>query len=324
MKLEDPRIITLDEIKEALSSLDLLPVIEQCFVDYSTGRAVVPPVGELLMEKGEVHLKYGCLKESAYYVVKIASGFYGNPAIGLPSSIGLMLILSQETGAPVGILLDRGHLTDLRTGVAGAVVAGHLAPERVERIGMVGAGVQSRLQLRHLARVTDCRDVIVWGRSGEEVAAYRADMEGMDLGFSVETTLQAGDTLRSCNLVVTVTPSEEPLLFASDLHEGVHITAVGADTPDKQELESSILGRADLVVADSIAQCLLRGEIHQALEAGCIAPEGLVELGDVIAGTSPGRTSDSQITVADLTGVAVQDMAITTAVYEHIAGQDSK
>ena len=137
-----------------------------------------------------------------------------------------------------------------------------------------------------------------------------------DLDFQIETTLEAAEVLRCCNLVVTTTPSAEPLLFASDLRPGTHITAVGSDTPHKQELEAAILGRADMVVADSISQCLVRGEIHQALKAGLIAEADLVELGQIINGQAPGRTSDEQITVADLTGVAVQDMTIAEAVYQ--------
>jgi ornithine cyclodeaminase len=310
------KIVSLEEIKAVLPTLDLLPAIEQAFARYSAGEAIVPPVGELLLEKGEVHIKYGCLSADPYYVIKIASGFYGNPQLGLPSSNGMMLLFNQETGEPVSILLDEGYLTDIRTALAGAVAAKHLAPAVIERIGIAGTGVQARLQLAYLWHVTDCRDVLVWGRNGEHVAAYHFDMETR--GFRVEGTVEAEELLRTCNLVVTTTPSDVPLLFAKDLRPGTHITAVGSDTPHKQELDAEILRRADVVVADSIAQCLLRGEIHRAIEAEAITGEKPVELGDVIAGKSPGRTSDDQITVADLTGVAVQDIAIATAVFESL------
>jgi ornithine cyclodeaminase len=311
-----PRIVTLSEIKEVLPFLDLIPAIENGFVGYSSGQAVVPPVGELLLNKGEVHIKYGYIEREKYYVIKIASGFYDNPTVGLPSSNGVMLLFSQETGELVSVLLDEGHLTDVRTAIAGAIAARHLAPKKVERIGIVGTGTQARLQLQYLAQVTACRDVLVWGRGETQLARYRAEMEQQ--GFSIETTLDGADILRSCNLVVTATPATEPLLCAADLHAGVHITAVGADTPAKQELDSAILEQADLVIADSISQCLTRGEIHQAIERGHITESELVELGHIIAGSVRGRSSDSQITVADLTGVAVQDIKIATAVYEHI------
>jgi ornithine cyclodeaminase len=202
--------------------------------------------------------------------------------------------------------------------VAGAIAAKYLAPKHVERIGIVGTGIQARLQLQHLKDVTECRDVLVWGRSREHLKRYREEMEAA--GFSITTTTNASDILHTCNLVVTCTPAKSPLLHASDLRPGTHITAVGSDTPEKQELDAEILERADVVVADSLSQCLERGEIHKAIEAGRIAPDKPVEMGDVIAGRVPGRSSEKQITVADLTGVAVQDIKIAEAVHRALAG----
>ncbi|MFC1960590.1 ornithine cyclodeaminase family protein [Chloroflexota bacterium] len=313
------QVFTLDQIKAVLPDIDLMPEIEAGFVAYARQEANIPPVGELLLDKGEVHIKYGALKQDDTYIIKIASGFYDNPKIGLPVSNGMMLLFSQETGAPQAILYEECYLTDVRTAVAGAIAAKYLAPQNVQRIGIVGAGIQGRLQLQYLREVIACRDVLVWGRDEEELAQYRADMADQD--FTIETTLNAADVLRSCNLVVTVTPASAPLIHAADLQPGTHITAVGSDTPHKQEVDAAILGRADLVVADSIAQCLSRGEIYQALQVGAIQQADLVELGAVIAGDAPGRTSEEQITVADLTGVAVQDIKITAAVYQALAGK---
>lgn len=307
------KIATLAQIKDVLSSLDLIPAIEEGFVAYSSGRATVPPVGELILDKGEVHIKSGYIEGEDFYIIKIASGFYGNPSLGLPSGNGCMLLFKQSTGESAAILLDEGHLTDVRTAVAGAVAAKYFAPRKVERIGIVGAGVQARLQLEWLTRVSACRDVLVWGPLAEELENYEREMESR--GFSVETTLDAAAILRTCNLVVTATPSKTPLLSAADLRPGTHITAVGSDTPDKQELDPEILVKADVIVADSLSQCRLRGEIHKALEAGRIREDRCVELGAVISGREKGRTSESQITVVDLTGVAVQDIKIATAVY---------
>ncbi len=318
MKAET-RVVTLAEIEAVLPELDLLPAIEAGFVAYSSGRAVVPPVGELLLDGGDVHIKYGYIRGQPFYVVKIASGFYGNPALGLPSSNGLMLLFEQQTGQLRCILLDEGHLTDVRTAAAGAIAARHLAPHRVTRIGIVGTGIQARQQLRYLQYLSPC-PVLVWGRGRRQLDAYAADMAG--LGFQIETTTEAADILRRCNLVITTTPATEPLLFAADLRPGSHITAVGSDTAHKQELDPQILGRADLVVADSIEQCLRRGEIHQALKAGTVNESDLVELGDILAGQHPGRTADEQITVADLTGVAVQDIKIAEAVYRGLRPRD--
>ncbi|MEM7117290.1 MAG: ornithine cyclodeaminase family protein [Chloroflexota bacterium] len=313
------KIITLPEIKTAVSQLDPLPAIEAGFVAYSAGEAVVPPVGELIMSDppGDVHIKYGYLKGGDSYVIKIASGFYENYKLDLPTSNGMMLLFDQKTGVPLATLLDEGYLTDLRTAVAGAIAAKYLAPKNVTCIGIVGTGIQGRMQLEHLKEITPCREVVVWGRTQEKVAAYVADMTGE--GFRVTAVSTTSELAACCNLIVTTTPATEPLLMADAIQAGTHITAMGSDTHHKQELDAAILTKANLVVADSISQCLERGEIMQALKHDAIQTADLVELGDVIAGKATGRTSEDEITVADLTGVAVQDIQITTAVYQALA-----
>ncbi len=311
-------IITLDQIMQILPSIDIIPQIEKGFQAYSEGRVIVPSIGEMILDKGEVHIKYGFVKEDEYYVIKVASGFYDNPAIGLPSSNGLMLLYSQETGELVSILLDEGYLTNIRTAIAGAIVAKFMAPSKVSKIGIVGAGTQGRLQLSYLKDVVDCRQVLIWGMNQEEVDSYKSDMEKE--GYHIETTLDASEILKQCNLVVTTTPSKTPVLRSKDLKKGTHITAVGSDTPEKQEVDSHILRDADLVVADSIEQCMARGEIYKAIEAGDLEKEKLIELGNVISDITKGRTSDQQTTIADLTGVAVQDISIAAAVYKAVTG----
>jgi ornithine cyclodeaminase len=308
------RIISRAEIDAALPSLDLMEVIEAGFVAYSADRSVVPPVGELLMPNGEVHIKYGYLKDDDYYVIKVASGFSGNSALGKSPNNGMMVLSSQKDGDVLAILLDEGWLTDVRTAVAGAIACKHMAPKKVKRIGIIGTGIQAHLQLEYLKSVTDCRDVLVWGRGEEQTARYQTAMSAH--GFQIETTLNTADIGANCNLIVTTTPSHTPLLHSVDILPGTHITAMGSDTPHKQELDSAILKQADIVVADSIPQCLERGEIYKALEANAITRSELRELGRVISGGCAGRDNDQQITVADLTGVAVQDIQITKGIYE--------
>ena len=307
------RIVGRREIEQILPRLDLVPALERGFVAYSAGRATIPPVGELLLERGEVHIKYGFVAGGEHYVIKVASGFFDNPELGLPSGNGMMMLFDQRTGEPACLLLDEGRLTDVRTAVAGAVAAKHLAPAGVERIGILGTGTQARLQLRYLASVLPCRRVLAWGRGDEQLERYRARLAGT--GYEIETTRDPDELLASCGLVVTTTPAAEPVLRAAALRPGTHVTAVGSDTPAKQELEAAILARADLVVADSREQCRERGEIHRALEAGVLETGRVVELGEIIDGRATGRTAASQITVADLTGVAVQDLEIAEAVF---------
>jgi len=315
------KIFYLNQIKDVLKDIDPLQVIEEGFVAYSQGKVIVPPVGELIFKDppGDVHIKYGYIVDDEYYVIKVASGFYENRKFNLPTNAGLMLMFKQKTGELACILLDEGHLTNVRTAAAGAVVAKYLAPKNVQCIGIFGAGTQGRMQLEYLKSIVNCKEVIVWGISQEELDGYKEDME--PLGFSLQTTLDAKHIASSCNLIVTATPSTSPLLSAEQIRKGTHITAMGADTPEKNELDSRILQKADIVIADSISQCLVRGEIHQALKAGVIREENLVELGKVIAKKELQRSSDDQITVADLTGVAVQDIQISKAVYEALLSQ---
>ncbi len=311
-----PVIFNREQIERALEGLDVTAAIEEGFVAYSAGKAVVPPVGELVFEDppGDVHIKYGYIKNDDYFVIKVASGFYDNVKLGLPPADGLMLVFSQKTAQLECILLDECHLTNVRTAAAGAVVAKYLAPKKVERIGVFGAGVQGKMQVQALLPIVDCREVVVWGTGEEELEAYREAMSGHEL--EIQTTVTCDEIAATCNLIVTATPSHTPLLRAEQIREGTHITAMGADTHEKQELEPAILGKADVVVADSIEQCRVRGEICHALKAGVLQEGDALELGNVIVDPALQRTADSQITVADLTGVAVQDIQISKAVYQ--------
>lgn len=309
-----PQTLAWPEIRERLSTVDLLLAMERAFSAYSQGQAVIPPVGELQFSDppGDVHIKYGYINGGRYYVVKIASGFYDNPVLGIPSSQGLMLLFEQETGRLASILLDEGRLTDERTGAAGAVAAKYLAPKEVHCIGIVGTGTQARCQLRHLKAVTPCRRVVVWGRNTANTDAFCRDATNLE--FDVEGVDSVAELARRANLVVTTTPTNTPLLQGAWIKPGTHITAVGADAASKQELASAILSRADVVVVDSLQQSQHRGEVFQAVKSGEFQMDTAIELGQVILGMKEGRTSDSQITVADLTGVAVQDLMIASAI----------
>lgn len=310
-----PAVIPLDKIKKALRTIDPLPLIEEGFVAYSKGRVVVPPIGEMIFDDppGDVHIKYGFIRDDDHFVIKVASGFYDNPKIGLPSGNGLMLLFSQKTGEIEAILLDEGYLTNVRTAVAGAIAAKYLAPRHVRCVGILGAGIQGRMQLEYLRRVRDFEEAIVWGLDDEELSAYRRDMEAM--GFKIKTTLEPADVAAAANLIVTCTPSKRPLLRADWIRPGTHITAVGADTPDKQELDPAIFKKASRIVVDSLSQAEYRGEVFKALAAGTVRKADVVEIGQVISEVQARRSSEDETTVADLTGVAVQDIQISKAVW---------
>lgn len=308
------------EIRRLLDPAASLQAVEGAFTAYATGGAELPAVINLNVpeRRGEIHVKAGHLRGGTHYAVKIASGFYDNPSRGLPQNDGMVLVFDAGTGQPAALLLDNGFITEQRTGSAGAVAAKHLARRDARIVGVVGCGNQARYQLASLALVRPFREVRIYGRRPERARACVEELRN-DPAMPRECRLAAVSSVREAvvgaDIVLTVTASREPLVEAAWLSPGMHVTAVGSDGPDKQELHASVLERADLVVADSRAQCLRLGEIHHAVASGTI-PESKVacELGDITAGKHPGRRSDSEITVCDLTGVGVQDVAAAAVV----------
>jgi ornithine cyclodeaminase/alanine dehydrogenase-like protein (mu-crystallin family) len=313
-------VLRLEEIKCLIDIPQLIEEIESGFVLYSEGKVKVPPVGFLHFDDppGDVHIKYGFVSGDEYYVLKMASGFYNNPELGLPISNGLLLVFSQKTGELKLILLDECWLTDMRTAAAGAVAAKHLAAKNIHHIGIVGTGVQARLQLELLRDVIDCKSCFIWGRDSTKVQAMIEDLQAKEniqaWGLEIKAAKELDDLVSQCNLIVTTTSARSPLIRADQVQKGTHITAMGADDHGKQELEAALLARADLVVADSVSQCVDHGECFAAVQAKQIEEDSILELGKVIKDPAIGRTSEDQITIADLTGVAIQDIQIARMV----------
>ena len=309
------KIIYEDEIKKILSDLDPVSFIRDGFIAYSEGKCIVPPVGELSFKNppGDVHIKYGYIEGEDYYVVKIASGFFKNIDIGISNGQGMMLLFKQKTGECEAILLDNAYLTDVRTAAAGVICAEEFSNE-IESIGVVGTGLQARMQVLYLKNITPCRHVIVWGRDEDKMKSYKRDMD--EKGFKVKFSSDIEFLTNNCNLIITATAGTKPLIDANYIKPGTHITAMGSDTPDKQELAPKLLEKADLLIADSISQSTIRGEFSHGIRSKLIEEEDLIELGDILNRKVQGRVDQNQITIADLTGVAVQDIQIAKAVYE--------
>jgi len=306
-------IYSRPQIESVIRPADVVAAMEKAFAAYSRGEAVIPPVGHIDFADppGEGHIKYGYLRGGETFTVKIATGFYENSKRGLPSGDGVILVFSSQTGQLLTILQDQGYLTDIRTAAAGAVAAKYLA-RAVRCIGIVGAGVQAHLQLEDLATVMQCRRAMIWARSAERAKAFAVD------GFEVRVASDIRELLAECNLVVTTTPSREPLIPAEQVKPGTHITAVGADGAGKQEIDPALFAKAKLCVVDSRSQCSTFGDTSLALQRGFIQPENLVELGEIIQHPGKYRCGEDDITIADLTGVAVQDIAIAELAVEKL------
>ena len=313
-------ILKLDEIKKLVDVPKLITAIEEGFARYSEGKVVVPPVGFLHFDQppGDVHIKYGYIPGDDYYVLKIASGFYDNPQLGLPMSDGVVLVFCQKTGVLKLLLMDECWLTEMRTAAAGAVAAKHLAPKHVEGIGIVGTGSQARFQLEMLRDVVDCKTCYIWGRDPDKVQAMIKDLHGRaqikDWGLDIRAAADMDELTAKCNLIVTTTSAKDPIIMADQVRPGTHITAMGSDDLGKQELDTALLAKADLIVADSISQCVHHGECCPAVKDGLIAEASILELGSLISNPALGRTNEQQITIADQTGVAIHDIQIAKMV----------
>jgi len=309
------KLVTEAELRRTVHlDLEAINCVEEAFAKLATGKVVMPPVLSMALPEvnAEVDVKTAYVPGLEGFALKVSPGFFNNPALGLPSLNGLMVLLSAKTGLVEAVFLDNGYLTDVRTAAAGAVAARHLAPSDVSTIGILGTGVQARLQLIAAAKVRPARKALICGRDGDKAAQLAEEMKTA-LGIDAAACDEPSDLVAQSQLVVTTTPSKEPILRADWLHPGLHITAMGSDQEDKNELDPEILTRADRVVCDRISQCEKLGELRSALETGKLGDTGLVsELGDIISGAAPGRTSAEDITVCDLTGTGVQDTAIAT------------
>ena len=313
------RILNESEVRESIDMAACIEACERAFVSYSGGGAELPNVIHLDVPeaRGEIHVKAGHLHGLPYYAVKVASTFTGSGGSGGSVADGFVAVFDSRDGAPAAFLLENGFLTDLRTGAAGAVAARHLAPERVETVAVVGTGIQAGKQLEALVEVRPGPfEVRIWGRNRDHAASRVEAVRGrLGAGFDVEAVPEVRTAVTGADIVITCTAAREPLVERAWLEPGVHVLALGSDGVGKQELDPRILHRADLLVVDSLEQCRRLGELQWAPEAA----ERAVELGEVCAGRSAGRTRPDQLTVCDLTGLGAQDVAAANVVMRRAA-----
>ncbi|WP_027527321.1 ectoine utilization protein EutC [Bradyrhizobium sp. Ec3.3] len=315
-----PRIKILAERElRKIVPLDLAAVqcIERAFHSLATKAVVMPPILRLDIRehRGEVDVKTAYVPELEGFAVKISPGFFDNPKIGLPSTNGMMVLLSTRTGLVQAVLLDNGYLTNVRTAAAGAVAANYLARKDASIVAILGSGIQARLQLQALTLVRPVREARIWARN-----LPKAEVVAQELSGQLEIPITAcGDPMKAVagsHVIVTTTPADQPVLSAAWLEPGQHITAMGSDAEHKNEIDPSAIAQADIYVADSLKQTRCLGELHHAIAAGTIAADACFpELGEIISGTKLGRSSEKQITIADLTGTGIQDTAIASLAF---------
>jgi ornithine cyclodeaminase len=319
------RILTENEIRKSVSlDSEALEAIAEGFTMLADENVVLLPILRIDVPEndGEVDIKTAYIKGMDSFAVKIAAGFLGNYKLDLPTGSGMMVLLSTETGRPMAVLLDNGYLTDVRTGLAGALAAKYLAPEKITNAGVIGSGAQARYQIRGLNLVRDFERLLVFGIEPDQVEQYVEEMTN-ELGMEVIAKESAEEVVRESDIVVTTTPSKAPYLKSDWLHPGLHITCMGSDSEEKQEIHADAFVHVDRIVCDVKSQCFRLGELHHALEGGFLSEEkSVIELGELTSGRKPGRQNSSEITICDLTGVGVQDTQIARYAYQRAVNQN--
>ena len=307
-------------IRSAVTYRDALASAERAFLALARDRVVSPmPLGVDFPEvHGEVHVKGAYIRDAPVFAFKVATGFYGNVEMGVPTGSGLVLVFDAKTGFPLGVLADNGYLTDLRTAAAGALAAKLLTRGGSPLTAAVlGSGVQGRLQMDLLRRVRNLKEVRVWSRQESSRRRYVMEMTPA-LGVHVYDFATVAEAVAGADVVVTATPSRVPLIHPGMLGPGVTVIAVGADGPLKRELATEVVAGADKLVTDRTSQCLRLGELRHAVQDGAVPPGGIyAELGEILAGDVPGREGDETI-VCDLTGVGAQDAAIAEVAWRRL------
>lgn len=296
----------------ALMPLDMAAIacVEDAFRALATTPVAMPPILRLDIpeHRGEVDVKTAYIPGLDQFAIKISPGFFGNPALGLPSTNGLMVVLSSKTGLVEALLLDNGYLTDLRTAAAGAVAARHLSRADSAEAAILGAGMQAELQAVALSMVRQIRTFRLWARDRQKAFALQERLGA--LGLKAVTCASVAEATAGADVVVTTTPAPAPILH--EAQSGQHITAMGSDAEHKNEIAPALLSRVHYV-ADCLSQTRVLGELHHAIVKGLVSAEQTFpELGQIIAGRAQGRTSATAITLADLTGTGIQDTAIAT------------
>ena len=312
-------VLNSSEIKKCVQlNGQLIPIIEDAFKSLALGKTTMPPILRLDIEKyhGESDVKAAYIDGLDSYAIKVASGFFNNPNLGLPSSNGLMILLDSKTGVLKSVLLDKGYLTDVRTAIAGAIAAKHLSNPESSNVGIIGAGIQAKMQLEALLLVRNIKTANIWSRDSKKTKTFVQNIKDK-INIKIIACESPEQTVNLSEILITCTPSKSPIIKSEWLKKGLHITAMGSDAEMKNELDPKIIKDCDYYIPDSQSQTSILGELNHAIKAGLVSAEKKYnELGSVIINSNLGRRNINDVTVADLTGTGVQDTAIARHTYK--------
>ncbi|HEV2914374.1 MAG TPA: ornithine cyclodeaminase family protein [Pyrinomonadaceae bacterium] len=316
MKAEGTLLLKRRDVAELLSIEECIAAVERVFRLQGEGKTTPPGVLGLHTRAGGFHIKAGLLElDRSYFAAKTNANFPQNvKRHNLPLIQGVIVLCDAENGYPLAVM-DSIEITIQRTGAATAVAAKHLARPDSKTATICGCGNQGRISLRALAAVMPIEKVLAYDNDEAQAQRFAREL-GKELRIEVAAVRELERAVGQSDICITCTPSTQPFLRREPVAPGTFIAAVGADSPEKRELEPSLM-RGNKIVVDILEQCARFGELHHALDSGQVTKEHVhAELGEVLAGVKPGRISDREIIIFDSTGMALQDVVAAAAVYE--------
>ena len=316
MKTEGTLVLQRHEIAQLLTIEDCIAAVEHAFRVYGQRRAAAPGMLAFHAREGAFHIKAGFLElERSYFAAKVNGNYPGNgERFGLPTIQGVIVLCNAENGSPLAVM-DSMEITARRTAAASAVAAKYLARPESAVVTVCGCGVQGYAQVRALSSVLPLRKVFAYDKDLERARGFAQQM-GSELQVDISVARDLARAVGESDVCVTCTTSRVPVLMKADVPEGMFVAAVGADHPEKQELDPALLSAAT-VVTDVTEQCAAIGDLHHAVMSRVMQSSDVqAELGEVVAGCKPGRRSSAEVIVFDSTGMALQDVAAAAVGYE--------
>lgn len=309
-------VLSEKEVQTLIDIEELIAALEQAHIQYSTGNAIMPvrlvvPLPEI---RGRITSMPGYLNADKALGMKVVTYFQDNPHQNLPAILGTVMLFSAESGKLISVM-DGSSITAIRTACASAMATKALANAEAPVLGILGAGVQARAHMRALCRVRKITRIKLYSPSGKSGAAVKKDLES-EVGASVEIARSAEEAVRDSDLIVTATTSNTPVLSREWLKRGAHINAVGSHRPDQREIDGPTMALAKVTVDSRDAIMAECGDILLAIQEKSITESHIHgEIGDVLAGAKPARTSRDEITLYKSVGIAIQDVATANLVY---------
>ena len=319
---EGTLLLSRADVRSLLTFPDYLRTVEDAFRLHAEGKSLAPAMMHVDAPGGEFHIKAGGLKqERCYFALKANGGFFHNhERFGIPAIQGAILLCDGANGYPLAVM-DSSEITRKRTSAAAAVAAKYLARTDSRVVTLCGYGAQAREQLLAMHTVFGLEKAYVCGINFKRAETFANEFSEL-LRIPVMATTNLEQAVQECDICVTCTPARRFYLNCEFVRPGTFIAAMGADSPEKQELDPQLL-KSSKVVVDILAQCEVAGELHHALACGMNLEEVHAELGEIIVGRKPGRTSPDEVFVFDSTGTALQDVAAAAAVYERALGREA-